>query len=45
MSSLDLQTYLSMFDFELINIIKLVNVELTDLQIPVLINFIWDKRV
>lgn len=34
-----------MFDFELINIIKLVNVDLSDLQIPVLINFIWDKPV
>ena len=40
-----MHTYLSMFDFESINIIKLVNVDLNDLQIPALINFIWDKPV
>ena len=44
-SSIDLTGYLNMFNFDEVCILKLINVGLTDEQVPLLINFIWNKPV
>lgn len=44
-SSIDLLCYLKMFNFDQICIVKLINAGLTDEQIPILVNFIWNKPV
>lgn len=42
---MDLLCYLNLFDFDHIQTIKLVNVGLTDQQLPILVEYIWSKTV
>lgn len=44
-SQMDLQCYLSLFDFDNISTIKLVNVGLTDSQLQIVIDSISNKKV
>lgn len=44
-STMDLLCYLNLFDFDHIQTIKLVNVGLTDQQLPILVEYIWSKTV
>lgn len=45
LSSVDIRCYLSMLDWKEIEILKLVKVGLTDEQLPILLDFIKDKKV
>jgi hypothetical protein len=45
MEEIDLLCYLSLFDFDSIQTIKLINVGLTDQQLPLLVDFISNIKI
>jgi hypothetical protein len=42
---MDLHCYLSLFDFDQIRTVKLINVGMTDQQLPILVDFIKGQNV
>lgn len=44
-STMDFNCYLSLFDLDMANTIKLINVGLTDQQLHILLDAIWNKKV